>query len=317
VLPALVLAAGLGTRLDPLTRLAAKAAVPLAGKSLVERSLDWLRQHGVTDVVINLHHRPETVTAILGDGTRLGMRIRYSWEPRILGSAGGPRRALPLLDADRFLIVNGDTLCDVDLGDMVRGHVESGADVSMAVVPNPAPDHYNGIRLDADRTVSAFVPRGQAHGSWHFIGVQVVEARTFAGLKDGDPAETVAGIYRERIAAGTKAIRGYCIDLPFIDVGTPRDYLEAALSLAGAGERNAIEPGARMNLASTASLTGTVVWNNASIGPGCVLDGCVVADVSLPPRFRASNAVLVPASITKPADDATIIGDVAVFPLKR
>ena len=105
MLPALVLAAGLGTRLDPLTRLVAKASVPLAGKTLLERSLEHLRRHGVTDVVINLHHRPETVTAILGDGTRSGMRIRYSWEPRILGSAGGPRRALPLLDTWRFLIV--------------------------------------------------------------------------------------------------------------------------------------------------------------------------------------------------------------------
>jgi NDP-sugar pyrophosphorylase family protein len=315
VLPALVLAAGLGTRLDPLTRLTAKAAVPLAGKTLLERSLEHLRRQGVTDVVINLHHKPDSVTAVLGDGTHMGIRIRYSWEPRILGSAGGPRRALPLLDADRFLIVNGDTLCDVDLGDMVRDHADTGADVTMAVVPNPAPDHYNGIRLDADRSATAFVPRGQAHGTWHFIGLQVVEATMFAGLPDGEPAETVAGIYRERIAAGTKGIHGYCVDLPFVDVGTPRDYVQAALALAG--RQNAIEPGARMNIDATASLRGTVVWSNAAIGAGCVLDDCVVADARLPAQFRASSAVLVPASITRPGDPATVIGDIAVFPLER
>ncbi len=315
MLPALVLAAGLGTRLDPLTRLVAKASVPLAGKTLLERSLEHLRQHGVTDVVINLHHRPETVTAILGDGTRSGMRIRYSWEPRILGSAGGPRRALPLLDTGRFLIVNGDTLCDLDLGDMVRDHVENEADVTMAVVPNPAPDHYNGIRLDADGRVTSFVPRGQAQGSWHFIGVQVVEARIFAGLSDGEPAETVAGIYRERIAAGTAALRGYCIELPFVDVGTPRDYLGAALALAGTSHGNAIEAGARIE--PTARMSSTIVWSNSSVGSDCVLDDCVVADVSLPAGFRAANAIIVPASIAKPGDAATIVGDVAVFQLKR
>jgi len=315
VLPALVLAAGLGTRLDPLTRLVAKASVPLAGKTLLERSLEHLRQHGVTDVVINLHHRPDTVTAILGDGTRSGIRIRYSWEPRILGSAGGPRRALPLLDADRFLIVNGDTLCEVDLRNMVRDHVENEADVTMAVVPNPAPDHYNGISLDADRRVTSFVPRGQAQGSWHFIGVQVVEAGVFAGLSDGVPAETVAGIYRERIATGAIALRGYCVDLPFVDVGTPRDYLAAALALAGTGNGNAIDTGAHVD--ATARTSGSVVWSNSSIGPDCVLDDSVVANVNLPAGFRTSSAVLVPSSIAKPGDAATIIGDVAVFPLKR
>jgi mannose-1-phosphate guanylyltransferase len=315
VLPALVLAAGLGTRLDPLTRLLAKAAVPLAGKTLLERSLEHLRQQGVGNVVINLHHRPDTVTVILGDGTRLGMRIRYSWEPRILGSAGGPRRALPLLDADRFLIVNGDTLCGVDLGDMVRDHVASKAEVTMAVVPNPAPEHYNGISLDADRRVTSFVPRGQAQGSWHFIGVQVVEARVFAGLSDGEPIETVAGIYRERIATGTIALRGYCIDLPFVDVGTPRDYLAAALALAGSGNGNAIEEGAHVE--GTAKMSGSVVWTNSSVGPDCVLEDCVVANVKLPARFHASSAVLVPASIATPTDSVTIIGSVAVFPLKR
>ena len=315
MLPTLVLAAGLGTRLDPLTRLIAKAAVPLAGRTLLERSLDQLRRQGVTDVVINLHHRPETVTAILGDGTRAGLHIRYSWEPRILGSAGGPRRALPLLDAGRFLIVNGDTLCDVDLAAMVRDHIDSGADVTMALVPNRAPDHYNGIKLDDGRLVTSFVPRGQAHGTWHFIGVQIVEATVFAALRDGEPSETVAGIYRERLTAGTMSIRGYCLDQPFVDVGTPRDYVAAALALVRAGEDNAIETGARID--GTARLRQSVVWGNSSIGPECALNDCVVAGVSLPPGFRASDAVLIPASLAKPGDSARIVGDVAVFPLHR
>ena len=111
---ALVLAAGLGTRLRPLTFCRAKAAVPVAGVPLIRRHLARLAILGVRDVVVNLHHRPDTIAAVVGDGAALGTRVRYSWERVLLGSAGGPRRALPLLD-DRFFLINSDTLCDVDL----------------------------------------------------------------------------------------------------------------------------------------------------------------------------------------------------------
>src|SRR5438045_3465932 len=110
MLSAIVLTAGLGTRLDPLTRLVAKPAVPLGRLTLIEHVLAWLRGQGVTDLVLNLHHRPETITGVLGDGAHLGLRIRYSWEDRVLGSAGGPKRAPSILPDDRVLIVNGDTL---------------------------------------------------------------------------------------------------------------------------------------------------------------------------------------------------------------
>ena len=89
--------------------------MPVAGTPLIVRILQWLRAAGVRRVVMNLHHRPETITRVVGDGSAWDVRVRYSWEPEILGSAGGPRRALPLLDAERFLIVNGDTLTDCNL----------------------------------------------------------------------------------------------------------------------------------------------------------------------------------------------------------
>src|SRR5688500_4986481 len=116
--PALVLTAGLGTRLRPLTYARAKAAVPVNGEPLAGRVARWLAARGIRDQVYNLHHQPSTIAAVLGDGTGLGVRVRYSWELPVLGSAGCPRRALPLLTddgAERFLIVNGDTLTDVDI----------------------------------------------------------------------------------------------------------------------------------------------------------------------------------------------------------
>src|SRR6185503_20979023 len=94
---ALVLTAGLGTRLRPLTLVRAKPAIPVAGEPLVRRIVGRLAAQGVTDVVLNLHHLPATLTRVIGEGADLGVRARYSWEPHLLGSAGGPRRALPLI----------------------------------------------------------------------------------------------------------------------------------------------------------------------------------------------------------------------------
>src|SRR5512132_2729599 len=95
--PALLLTAGLGTRLRPLTFVRAKAAVPVNGETLARRAIRSLVAQGITDLVLNLHHLPATVTASVGDGSDLGARVRYSWENPVLGSAGGPRHALPLL----------------------------------------------------------------------------------------------------------------------------------------------------------------------------------------------------------------------------
>jgi mannose-1-phosphate guanylyltransferase len=295
VLPALLLTAGCGTRLDPLTRLLAKPAVPIAGQPLVERVIGWLVSQGVTDVVLNLHHRPETVAAVVGDGDHLGVRARYSWEQPLLGSAGGPRHALPLLDADPFLVVNGDTLCDFDLAPMIDAHRRHHAGVTMAVVPNPAPDHYNGIALDDDDRIIGFVPKGAAAaGTWHFVGVQITQAAVFAPLADGVPAETVAGLYRELVAARPGWLRGFRATTTFIDVGTPADYL-----------------GANRALGDTSA---NLVWHGATVAPDADVDGCIVAgDTHVPSGFHARGAILMPASVARDGDDAEVRDGIAVF----
>src|SRR5262249_26325952 len=120
MIPALVLTAGAATRLRPLSYVRAKAALPVAGKPLVRRILRQLAAAGVRDAVLNLHHLAHTITSVVGDGADLGMRVRYSWEsPGVLGTAGGPRHALPLIDAPTFLVVNGDTLTDAAIGPML------------------------------------------------------------------------------------------------------------------------------------------------------------------------------------------------------
>jgi len=223
---ALVLAAGLGTRLRPLTLTCAKPALPIAGEPLVRRILKWLAHERVTDIVINLHYLPETIAAVVGDGGDLGVRVRYSWEqPVVLGSAGGPRHALPIVGASSFLLVNGDTLTDMAVAPLAVDHERSGALVTMALIPNRSPERYGGAQIESDGRITGFVPRGaSATGSYHVIGVQAAQAETFAALKDGEPANTVRGLYEQLIAVRPGSIRGFVCDAQFWDIGTPEDY---------------------------------------------------------------------------------------------
>lgn len=289
MLPTIVLTAGLGTRLAPLTRIVAKPAVPVAGKALIVRVLEWLEREGVRDLVLNLHHLPATVTGIVGDGSQFGVRVRYSWEREILGSAGGPKLALSLWPGHDgpCLIVNGDTLTDFPLSPLIAAHEAArseGAVATMAVVKNPRPDHYNGLRLDAEGRVVAVVPKGHTEETWHFIGVQVVESRIFADVPAHTPAETVAGIYRTLVANQRGAIRAWRVDAPFIDVGTPADYLDAVLRVARA-EGKSTNPVVEAPWAPdqqtavidpSAQLTDCVVWPGTLVGPATTLHLCVV-----------------------------------------
>ena len=287
-LPTIVLTAGLGTRLDPITRVVAKAAVPMAGKSLVERVLEWLKSQGISDVVLNLHHRPETITAIVGDGVQLGMRVRYSWEPRILGSAGGPRLAFTLWPelTGSCLIVNGDTLTDLAIAPLIDAHRTSGAKATLAVIRNPRPDHYNGIRADVNRRVTGFIAKGHTDPTWHFVGIQVVEPGVFAQVPLGEPAETVHGIYREMVRESPGSVMVWPVDVPFLDVGTPADYITAVLALAG--KDIVIEGDADVD--PSAVLERCVVWAGAKVGSEARLTDCVVLSHAIVPAGTVATA---------------------------
>lgn len=305
---ALLLAAGRGTRLDPLTRLVAKPAVPLGDRTLVEHVIDWLCAQKVADVVVNLHHLPETITAVLGDGSQYGLPVRYSWERHILGSAGGPRRALPLIGSDPFVIVNGDTLSDVDLQPMLEAHQANGAAVTLALVPNQHTAHYNGVLVDDNDVVVDFVPRGHSEPSWHFVGIQVVSKRVFASLEEGLPAESVAGVYRELLAAEPGAIRGWRVTDTFVDVGTPRDYLAAALRQPDGGVASSVE------VPESATLTRCAVWPGVTIGEHVRLEDCIVAGpVAVPDGLEARSSILMPLSASRPDDRMRAQGDVAIY----
>jgi NDP-sugar pyrophosphorylase family protein len=292
---ALVLTAGLGTRLRPLTFARAKAAAPVDGESLARRTIRWLVSHGVRDLVLNLHHKPETIAGDVGDGGDLGARVRYSWESPVLGSAGGPRHALPLLHSNTFFLVNGDTLTDVDLPAMLEQHRRTGALVTMALIPNPDPAKYGGVLLDAEGAVTSFTRRGTPGASWHFIGPQVVEAEIFAALPDGVVAESVLGIYPRYLAERPGSIRGFTCEASFRDIGTPADLLRTSLDLAAAdGRPDRPRRGRDVLVDASARVTRSVLWDRIRVGAGAVISECVLADgVEIPPGATYERCAIV------------------------
>jgi NDP-sugar pyrophosphorylase family protein len=293
---ALILAAGLGTRLRPLTRVRAKAAVPVNGDPLVCRVIRWLVSEGIHDLVVNLHHRPASISAVLGDGSDLGARVRYSWEHPVLGSAGGPRHALPLLvdgqpPEEPFLLVNGDTLTDVHLSSLIDAHRGSGALVTMAVIPNPHPETYGGVLVD-NGWVRGFTRPGGEANTYHFVGVQVADPRVFAHLPDGQPAESVTGVYRDLMKEDARAVAACVVGSTFRDIGTPAAYLQTSFDLA-ATEGDRLVQAARVD--STAHVVRSAVWDGVIIGPDAFLEDCILCDgVEIPAGARYRRAAIAP-----------------------
>ena len=314
MIPALVLTAGLATRLRPLSFVRAKAAVPVAGLPLITRILAQLRGAGVTDAVLNLHHLPHTLTRVVGDGSDLDMRVRYSWEVPILGSAGGARQALPLLAAPTFLIANGDTLSDLDTDALVATHRRSGGLVTMAVTENTEPQKYGGVIVASDGAVTGFAVRGSSQTSFHFLGLQVAETAAFETLQAGTPCESVGGVYPALISGRPGSVQAHACSAEFLDIGTPDDYLHTSLLLARR-EGNASLRGARARVDPTARVDESILWDDVEVGARSILQGCIVVDGARVPDDTSWNGVTLRPAIGDLAPGERRIGELAVAPL--
>jgi NDP-sugar pyrophosphorylase family protein len=304
MIPALVLTAGLATRLRPLSFVRAKAALPIGDRAIVQRILQWLAGHGVDDAVLNLHHLPHTITRMIGDGTAERVGVRYSWEMPVLGSAGGPRRALPLLASPTFLIVNGDTLTNVDVGGLVDAHRRSGALVTMAVIPNTEPAKYGGVVADNRGGVTGFTKAGSTETSFHFIGVQVAEGAAFASLPDNIPAESVKDLYPTLIAARPGSIRAFITDAEFFDIGTPRDYFDTCMRF------RAKEP----YDGNQSRLEDCIVWDDVRIDPRAWLRRCILTDGVRVPAGSWENMIIRHANGDVAANEQRV-DDLAFAPI--
>lgn len=298
--PALVLCAGLGTRLRPLTHVRSKPAIPVAGVPMVRRIVTGLAESGVREIVINLHHLPHTITAVVGDGSDLDVCVRYSWEqPEVLGSAGGPRQALDIIGADTFLLVNGDTLTDVPIAPLIDAHMKSAALVTMALVRNTHPQRYGGVTVATDGSVTGFVRKGSPGPSYHFIGVQVANRQAFDSVPAGAVANSTGEVYDQLIAERPGSVRAHVCEAGFWDVGTVADYWDTSHAFAGPAQAGG---GESVTGSPSARVLDSIVWDDVRFGDGCRVERCIVTDgVTVP-----AGAVYADAILLRAADGQTV-----------
>jgi mannose-1-phosphate guanylyltransferase len=240
---ALILAGGEGTRLRPLTSTVPKPVVPLVDRPFIAFMIDWLRSHGVDDVVMSCGHLADGVRRVLGDGSALGVRLRYVEEPRPLGTGGALKFAEDLLD-ERFLMLNGDVLTDIDISAQLEAHAATGARATLALYPVDDPSAYGLVRLGGDGAVREFVEKpapDQIDTNNISAGVYVLERSVLSLLAPGQPASIEREVFPALVGDG---LFGHVASGYWKDIGTPERYLEATFDIL---EGSVVTPvGARM-----------------------------------------------------------------------
>src|SRR5574339_386662 len=157
---AMILAAGLGTRLRPLTNTMPKPLLPVAGTPLIVWNLLLLKRHGFREVIINLHHLGPMIEQALGNGSKYGLRIWYSQEPVILGTGGGIKQAEPYFSGEPVLILNGDTLVEIDLDELCAFHHEQRAAATLVLRPDPEAARWGLVEVEQGHRIVRITGRG-------------------------------------------------------------------------------------------------------------------------------------------------------------
>jgi NDP-sugar pyrophosphorylase family protein len=235
----MVLAAGYGERMRPLSEERAKPSLPVMNRPLILHAMDGLARAGVRRVVVNLHHRPRDLEGLLRDQAVAGLEVVLSMEPSILGTAGGVLAALPLLDRDQPLVVlNGDSLGDLDLRALAARHREERdrleTPATLALRPRRPEDPYTTVHLDATGAVCGIGREGRQGAPHVFLGAQVLDPHALGRLPAEGPSGLVTDLYIPLLRRGRRL--GALIHSGWwVEVGTPRQYLAAHMELLREG----------------------------------------------------------------------------------
>lgn len=299
---AMVLCAGLGTRLRPLTLERAKPAVPLLGRALAGWSFERLKSAGFSAVTINTHWLPDTMTtAAQREADALGLTLSVSHEPQVLGTGGGlwQARQRGLIDRQRSLLVmNGDVFFDVDLAAVLAAHEASEAAATMVLRPMPAGATYSPIEADPSGRIVRIAGYGASIGAppLLFTGVHVLSPEALDLLPAGESG-VVEQVYAPLLAKGAR-IQAVVEHGRWLDLGDPAGYLAAHLELAPEGSVDAsaqVDPsavirgstvGAGAVVEAGAQLVDCVVWDGARVAAGERLERTIVT-----PRSRTPVAL--------------------------
>ena len=231
---AMILAAGYGTRLRPLTARLPKPLLPIGGRPLLEWNLLLLKKHGITDALINLHHLGDQIVEAFGDGSRYGMRLAYSHEPVILGTGGGIKQAQPYFEDRPVLVLNGDTLSDCDLTALLDAHRDRPALATLAVREDPAPE-WGAITVNADWRILQIKGEPSVAGSldarapYMFAGVHVLEPAVLEAIPSGPGS--IIDVYVELLRR-EQPLTGFQMSGYWSDIGTVERYTAAEEDVA-------------------------------------------------------------------------------------
>ena len=302
---AFVLAAGLGTRLRPLTDTWPKPAIPFLGAPLLRRTLAVLARAGVDRMALNTHHLPGVMERVARDeGARRGLAVTTVHEPVIQGTGGGLRGLQRALPGDDVVVAwNGDILFAPDLGPLLAEHRASGAAATMLLLPMPPGRSYGAVEIDAGGRVRRIGRPGPAPlpgcTAWHFSGVHLLSPRVFEAMAPEGPEDINHDVYPRLFGEG--AVRGVVADAPWSDLGSPASYLEAQSDLLLGRVPDPL--GTESPLAGRTE-AGPLVEPGARVHPdaGLAPDVFVAAGVEVPAGVRVTRTALLTGARIEPAE---------------
>lgn len=324
---AMILAAGFGTRLFPLTIDRTKPAIPFLGKPLVGYVAEYLAEYGFREIVVNLHHQPESVISALGSGEDFGVKIDYSIErPDILGTAGALDHARNLLGDSTFLTINGKLITDIDLAAAIETHRRTNAVATMVLQRNIHRERFTEVLVDGGR-ITGFggMPEStplsaDADPPFMYTGIQILEQRVFDYIPRGIYSDIVPSFYRPAIATG-EVIAAHVADGRWFELSTMKRYLDISMAMIGGGGN---VTGWHTEIAEPGSVTDSVLWDDVIVEPGARLERTIVGDgvvIRSGQKFYDSAIVRADmvqscADIPEKAEPGKFIGDLYVVPLK-
>ena len=278
----MILAAGYGERLWPLTADRTKPAIPVLGMPLVGYVAEYLAQFGISEVVVNLHHRPESVKRALGDGGQFGVKLEYVHEPVILGTSGAMDNARHLLEDDTFIVVNGKIITDIDLHAALKEHKSRDALATLVLLRNRQRERFSIVetheglvtRFAGMPTASFDASTGAA--PLMFTGIQILEPRIFDYVPRSIFSHSTVDVYPQAIAKGERIV-AHVAEGSWYELSTLQRYLDISLALLKNEGVNTY-CGLDSFVNESAEVRDSVLWDGATIGAGATVRRSVLGD---------------------------------------
>ena len=268
---AMILSAGLGTRLRPLTLERAKPAIPVCGRPLIIRTLQTLSAQGISQFRLNLSWMPNSIERLFDDERAVNGEVSFSQEPQILGTGGGLKANQSFFETDTFLMVNGDILFDFHINQAINFHRKNRPLATLLLAPQNPPFRFTPLRMDNDCNIINFLDAPNAvdptSETYVFTGIHIIEPDIFKYIEHGVFQEIISQGYKRALKDGRRVI-GYRVDGYWNDLGSPSGYLQAVQDVLSG--RLGDSPSDSF-IAGNSRIHPQALTRNCSLESGCIL----------------------------------------------